>query len=148
MPREPNSEENKRKALEIINKTKEYIDTLADIVNSDNFELRIKKLKEASQESIRLRAHEVEKLFKDLRYMLLMSDLSLEELKGIVNLDHYGKEEANLWNGAYDKIVYAIHMEFCEEMGDLRKEFKVNIHTKEELEEIVKSKKHLAEILK
>ena len=97
------------------------------------------QLEETSIEGIRLKAYEVEELFKDLEHMLYVLDLYIKNLKEIIT-NH--PEE---WNKKAPQIVLMVDQKFGGEMGELRKEFQMAFHAEEELKQLVTSEKHLAE---
>ena len=136
------SDEDKKKAQAILNEVQEYADILAQIIMNPKFKLNLYRLEKASIEGIRLQAIEIEELFKDLEHMLYVLDLYIENLKEIIL---YHPEQ---WSKKADQLVLMIHQKFGGEMGKLRKEFQIILHTQDELREIVTSEKHLAKFLK
>jgi len=148
MPKELTSEESKKKAKQVIDDVQKYADTLVDLIRNPEFKKTIHKLEQAPIEGIRLQAHEVEELFKDLEHALHVIDLTLTELREILALKFHDEKDIRRWKRSYDKLVLMIDQKFGGERGELRKEFQINLHTKEQLQDIVNSEKHLAEFLK
>ncbi|MBN2880673.1 hypothetical protein JXM83_01350 [Candidatus Woesearchaeota archaeon] len=141
IPRDVISGENKAQAKNILNQVEEYLKTLSDIITNPNFKKTISMLEHTSIEEVKLQAHEIEELFKDLEHALYVIDLYIKDLNGIIESD------PSRWNKKADQIVLMIDQKFGGERGDLRKEFQVALHTQEELQKIVTSEKHLAEFL-
>jgi len=142
IPKEVISEEGKDKAKNILEKVKEYADTLAQIIQNSNFRQDLNQLETSSIEGVRLQAHEIEKLFKDLMHLLYVLDLYIKELTELI---HYRPQQFHI--KAMD-LVQMIDSEFGGEKGELRKEFKIAIYEEEELRRLVTSEEHLAELFK
>ncbi len=142
IPKEVISQDGKNKANEILNQVQEYADTLAVLITNPEFKKIIYELESASIEEVRLEAHEIKELFKDLEHILYTLKLYIEKLREII-ID--SPEE---WSKMADQIVHMIDQKFGGDWGELRKEFQIALHTKEQLQEIVKSEEHLAEFLK
>jgi len=142
IPREVMSQEDKEKAQGILDEIQEYADTLAQIIQNPKFKEYLHQLEESSIEGVRLQAHEIEELFKDLEHMLYVLDLYIKNLREII-INH-----PEQWGKKANQLVLMIDQKFGGEMGELRKEFQVALHAKEELKRLVTSEKHLAEFLK
>jgi len=74
--------------------------------------------------------------------MLYILDLYIKNLNDIV------AKHPRQWSMKADQLSYMIDQKFGGEMGELHKEFQVAIHAEEDLKQLVKSEKHLAEFLK
>jgi len=142
IPREVISQEDKEKAKKILDEVQEYANTLTQLILNPNFKNNLRQLEKASIEGVRSQAHEIEELFKDLEHMLYVLDLYIKNLKEII-LNH-----PKQWSQKAAQLVLMIDQKFGSEMGRLRKEFQITLHTEQELERIVTSEKHLAEFLK
>ena len=136
------SEEDKKTANSILDEVQEYADTLAEIITNPKFKESLDQLENSSIEGIRLEAHEVEKLFKDLEHMLYELDLYIKSLREIII------NKPDQWSNKADQLVLMIDQKFGGEMGELRREFQIVVHTEEELRRMVTSEKHLEEFLK
>ncbi len=141
IPREVISSEDKEKANKILNEVSEYAATLSQLITNSEFKKHLQQLEKASIEGVRLQAHEVELLFKDLEHMLYVLDLYLKSLRDIIQI------HPEQWSKKADQIVLMINQKFGNEMGELRKEFQIAIHKENELKQLVASEKHLAEFL-
>jgi len=144
MPGELDSEEKKTKATQVITQVQEYANTLTNIIHNPKFLNTLHQLKSAHIEGIRLQAQEVEELVKNLEHMLQVIDLTLTELREIITLD---EKNIKRWRRSFDKLIIMIDQKFGGEMGELRREFQISLHTKEELQSIITSEQHLAEFL-
>lgn len=142
MPREITSQEDKEKAKIILDKVQEYANTLAQIIQNPKFKEYLHRLEETPIGEVRLHAHEIEELFKDLEHMLYVLDLYLKNLKKIL-INH-----PEQWSQKADQLVLMIDQKFGGEKGELRKEFQIALHAEEELKRIITSEEHLAEFLK
>ena len=142
IPRAVISEEDKEKANKILNEVQEYANTLAQLILYPKFKNYLSKLENSSIEGLRLQAHEIEELFKDLEHMLYVLDLYIKNLREII------ENHPEQWNKKADQLVLMIDQKFGGEMGELRKEFQVALHKEEELKQLVTSEEHLAEFLK
>lgn len=142
IPREVISQENKDKANHILDEVQEYANTLVQLIQHPKFRKSLYELEESSIERVILPLRKVEELFKDLEHMLYVLDLYINNLREII------KNHPEQWIKKADQLVLMIDQKFGAYRGELRKEFQITIHIKEELREIVKSEKHLAEFLK
>jgi len=142
IPRALISQEDKEKANNTIDEVQKYANTLAQLILNPTFKKYLHQLENAPVEGVRLRAHEVERLFKDLEHMLYVLNLYIKNLREII-INH-----PDQWSRKADQLVLMIDQKFGGKMGELRKEFKIALHTEEELKQIVTSEKHLAEFLK
>ena len=148
VPKFITSDDLKKKAKNAIDDVHKYLNTLIDLVHNDTFEKAIHELEHAPIEGIRLQTHEVKELFKDLNSALYIIDLTLKELTEILNLKVISEYDAKRWRLLYQKIMYMTSKKFCDEHYMLNKEFEVSLHTKKQLQKMVRSEEHLAEFLK
>jgi len=142
IPRAVISQEDKVKANNILNEVQEYANTLAQLIQHPKFKEYLYKLEKSSIEGIRLQAHEIEELYKNLEHMLYVVDLYIKNLREII------AHNPEQWSKKADQLVLMIDQKFGGEMGELRKEFQVALHKKEELKKLITSEEHLAEFLK
>ena len=142
MPKALISPEEKEKANNILDEVQEYANTLAQLILNPKFKNHLNLLKQTSIEGVRLQAHKIEELLKDLEHMLYVLDLYIKNLREIIKF--YPEQ----WNEKADQLILMINQKFGGEMGELRKEFNISLHTEGELKQIVKNEKHLAEFLK
>ena len=142
MPKDVTSKEDKIKANKVLDDVQEYVDILNKLILNPKFKKNLDQLEKASIEGVRLQAHEIEELLKDLEHMLQVLDLYIKNLREII-VSHPEK-----WLEKYDMLVLMIYHKFGGEKGALRKEFEIALHTEEELRQLVTSEKHLAELLK
>jgi hypothetical protein len=148
MPKELSSDDSRKKAKKVIDDVQKYADTLVDLIHHHKFEKTINRLEGMHIENIQLQTNQVKELFKDLEHALYIIDLTLKELREIVDTQILNEDDIQRWKRAYDKLVFMIDQKFGGDRGELSKEFKVVLHTKEELEEIINCEEHLAEFLK
>lgn len=148
MPRELNSEDSKKKAKRVIDDVQKYADTLVDLIHNNKFRKTIRKLENTPIDNVKMHAKHIEELAKDLEHALYIIDLTLKELREILNLEYLVEKDVRRWIGSYDKLVLMIDQKFGGDYGELRKEFKIAIHTIDQLKETVKHEKHLAEFIK
>ena len=142
IPRALISQEDKEKAQAILDEVQKYANTLAQLILNPEFKKYLYRLENSSIEGIRLQAHKIEELFKDLEHMLYVLDLYIKNLNEII-LNH-----PEQWGKKADQLVLMIDQKFGGEMGELRKEFQIILHTEDELRQIVTSEEHIAEFLK
>ncbi|HIH12025.1 TPA: hypothetical protein HA241_07590 [Candidatus Woesearchaeota archaeon] len=142
MPKTVLSRQNTAKAKVILSEVQKYTNTLEQLIQNPNFKSSLHQLENSSIEGVKLQAHEVERLFDDLKHLLLVLDLYLQQLWQIL-IAH-----PEQWGQKADQLVLMIDQKFGGEMGELRQEFKVALYQLEELRKIVTSKEHLAEFLK
>jgi len=142
IPRAVISQEDKEKAKAILDEVQEYANTLAQLILNPKFKEYLHQLERAPIEGVRLQAREIEALVKDLEHMLYVLDLYIKELNGIII------NRPEQWSKKADQLVVMIDQKFGGEMGELRKEFQIALHTEEVLKELVTSEQHLAEFLK
>lgn len=142
IPRAVISQEDKVKANNILDEVQEYANTLAQLIQHPKFKKYLYQLKKSSIEGVKLQAHKIEELFKNLEHMLYVLDLYIKNLREII------KNHPEQWSKKADQLVLMIDQKFGGEMGELRKEFQVALHAEEELKQLVTSEKHLAEFLK
>ena len=90
---------------------------------------------------MRLQAHQVEELLKDLEHMLEAIDLYLQNTPKII------QDDPAQWSIRADKLTQAIDQKFGGEIGELRREFKIVLYKEEELRRLVVNERHLAEFL-
>ena len=133
IPKEVISQDGKNKANEILNQVQEYADTLAVLITNPEFKKIIYELESASIEEVRLEAHEIKELFKDLEHILYTLKLYIEKLREII-ID--SPEE---WSKMADQIVHMIDQKFGGERGELRAEFQRVLHTEERLKGLISS---------
>jgi len=141
IPKEVILPEDKNKAINILIEVQKYTDTLAQLIQNPEFQKNLNKLEKTPIEGIRLQAHETKELLKDLEHMLYVLKLYMRNLRKII-VSH-----PNQWYKKADQLVLMIDQKFGGEMGELRKEFQIALHTKEELKQLITSEKHLAEFL-
>ncbi len=142
IPKAVISQEDKEKARNILDEVQEYANTLAQLILNPKFKEYLHKLEVAPIEGVRLQAHEIKELFKDLEHMLYVLDLYIKNLKEII-IKH-----PEQWSKKAPQLVLMIEQKFGGEMGELRMEFQISLHTEQELKQLVTSEKHLAEFLK
>ena len=142
IPKEVVLPEDKNKAINILIEVQKYADTLAKLILNQKFKKCLHQLEKAPIEGIRLQAHEAKELFKDLEHMLYVLNLYIRNLKKII-ISH-----PNQWYKKADQLVLMIDQKFGGEMGELRKEFQIALHTEEELKQLVNYEKHLTEFLR
>jgi len=142
IPRAVLSPEDKEKANNILDEVQEYADTLATLITNPKFKKYLQRLEKASIEGVKLQAHEIEALVKDLEHMLYVLDLYIKNLKEIM-IKH-----PEQWGKKADQLALMIDQKFGGERGELRKEFQIAVHTEEELKAVVTSERHLAAFLK
>ncbi|MBU1111751.1 MAG: hypothetical protein ABIG93_02380 [archaeon] len=148
MPGELKSKEDEDKARFILARVQEYAEILAKLILHPKFKKSLHELEKVPIEGIRLQAHEVEELLKDLEHSLYIISLAVNELLEIINIKFRTEDDTKRWRKSYDKLVVMIDQKFGGERGELRKEFKVAVHTEEELRLIVKSERIMEEFLK
>ena len=142
MPVEVISQEDKEKVSTILDEVQKCADTLAELITNPKFKTYLHRLETSSIEGVRLQSREIEELFKDLEHMLYVLDLYIKKLRELI-LTHPER-----WRDKAKDLLHMIDQKFGGEMGELRKEFQVALHTEEELKQLVTSEKHLAEMLK
>jgi len=142
IPKAVNSQEDKAKATIILDEVQGYAITLAQLILNPKFKVYLHQLEKAPIEGVKLQAHQIEALFKDLEHMLYVLDLYIKNLREIVS------SNPEQWIKKADQLVLMIDQKFGGEMGELRKEFQIALHTEEQLKQLVTSEKHLAEFLK
>lgn len=142
LPRAVISQGDKERAQSILDEVQGYANTLAQLILNPNFKNNLHQLEKVSIEGVRLQAHEVEELFKDLEHMLYVLDLYIKNLKEII-LNH-----PEQWSGKADQLVLMINQKFGGGRGELRREFQIALHAEQELKRIVTSEEHLAEFLR
>lgn len=142
IPRALTTQEDKAKATKILDEVQQYSTTLAQLVTHKNFRSYLSKLQHSSIQGVQLQAHEIQELFKDLEHALYVLDVYVEQLREII--EHHPEQ----WSSKADQIVLMIDQKFGAEKGELRKEFQVALHKKEELEQLITSEEHLAQFLK
>ena len=142
MPRTVVSPEDIDTANNILDEVQKYADTMAQLVQYPKFKKSLNQLEKSSIEGVRLQAHEIEELFKDLEHALLVIDLYIKNLREII------RSTPEQWAVKSIALVHMIDQKFAGERGELRKEFQVALHKEEELKSIVTSEEHLAEFLK
>lgn len=142
IPKTVISQNDKEKANNILDNVQNYANTLAELITNPKFRKYLNQLEKTSIEGVRLHAHEIKELFKDLEHMLYILDLYIKNLKEIILTN------PEQWGNKADQLVLMIDQKFGGERGDLRKEFQVSVHLSEELKQIVTSEEHLSEFLK
>lgn len=142
MPRQLTTPATKIVANSVLDDVQQYHKTLVEIITNPEFRTHLNRLETASIEGIRLQAHQIEELVKDLEHMLQVLDLYIRELRDIIT------NRPEEWSGKADQIVLMIDQKFGGERGELRKEFQVAVHAEEQLRQLVTSEQHLAEFLK
>lgn len=148
MPKELTSEDSKKQAKNVIDVVQKYVNTLIDLIHHPEFRKIIHQLENIPIEDIKIHANHIEELAKDLEHALYIVDSTLKELREIVNLKYMDENNIIRWKRSYDKLVLMIDQKFGDDWGELRKEFQITLHTKEQLKKIVKSEEHLIEFLK
>jgi hypothetical protein len=142
IPNEVNSEENKKLAQSLLDDVQEYANTLEALIKNPKFRKILERLEKVPIKEVTEQAHNIEELFKDFEHMLYVLDLYIKELNYII------KNNPAQWSQKADQITLMIDQKFGGEMGELRKEFLIALHTKSELAEVVADERHLAEFLK
>ena len=142
IPRDVVFVENQRKAKQILNEVQEYADILEKIITNSKFKDYLMRLEKCSFEEIKFNAKKIEELHKDLEHMLYVLDLYIKNLNEII-IRH-----PEQWSEKADQRVLMIDQKFGGERGELKKEFQIYIHNKEELKEILIAEEHLVEFLK
>jgi phosphoribosylanthranilate isomerase len=148
MPKELTSEDSKKQAKKVIDDVQKYADTLVGLVHHHKFRQIIHQLEKVPIDGIKMHANHIKELAKDLEHALYVIDLTLKELRELSNLKSMNENDVRRWKRSYDKLVLMIDQKFGGDWGELRKEFQIALHTKEQLQEIVKYEEHLAEFLK
>ena len=146
MPSDLNSEAKKKTAKKIIDNVQKYATTLERLILYPKFKEYLSQLEDSSIEGIKLQAHDIKELLKDLEHALQTINLTLEELREVLG-GFYEKEDQIRWKRSYDKLVVMIDQKFGGERGELRKEFQVALHKKEDLKKLELIEEHLAELL-
>lgn len=141
MPKDVTSEEDKIAANSIIDEIQEYSKTFKEILLNPKFEKYLHQLEKTSIEKVRLQAHEIERLHKDLEHMSQVLDYYINEIRDII------KNRPEQWHTRAKDLIHTIDQKFGGERGELREEFTIALHTIDELKDIVSSEKHLAEFL-
>ena len=142
IPRSVISQEDKEKAKKILVEVQEYANTLGQLVQSPTLKEYLRQLENTSIEAAKLQAQEVGRVVKDLEHMLYVLELYIQNLNDIIS------NHPEQWVSKADQLVLMIDQKFGNELGKLRKEFQIALHTKENLMRIVSSEEHLAEFLK
>jgi phosphoribosylanthranilate isomerase len=139
IPREVDSESEKKQARFVLNEVEMYLETLVEIITNPKFRKYLNELEHSSDKGVQLSAGKIEELFKDLNHMLQVLNLYIRELKEII------LKRPEQWGRAADQITLMIDQKFGGENGELREEFQVALHAEDELRELVTSKNHLKE---
>jgi hypothetical protein len=142
MPKAVILPKDKERANQVLNEIQKYANTLAELILHPKFKKSLNQLENSPIEGVRLQAQEIEELFKDLEHMLLVLDYYLKDLREII------KSQPKRWSKKADRLVLMIDQKFGGERGELREEFKIALHKKEELKQFITSEEHLAEFLK
>ncbi len=148
-PNEIESEENKTLANNVVLAIEKVSNILQLIVENENFKKVLGRLeKQISFEEIKFQAEHIEKLFDDLRHMLdFLNTRYIPNLKNIL----LGVSKDS-WHNAASDITEMIIKDFGNEYYDLKEEFKIVLHTEEELLNLLKNhlpnSSHLEEELK
>ncbi|MBU0457183.1 MAG: hypothetical protein ABH824_01545 [Nanoarchaeota archaeon] len=142
MPKNLISDEDVAKATKIVNEIEAYAITLEKLVTNPKLHVYLNNLENTFIEMIKLQAHEIEKLLKDLKHMLQLLELYVQQLREMINDKH------EKWSSKAQDLIMTIDQMFGGERGELRDEFKIALYKEHELKEIVDSEKHLAEFLK
>ena len=79
----------KRLGSIILTYVKYYAYILAKLITNPKFKKIIRRLEHTSIEGVRLQAHEIEELLKDLNHMLYVLDLYIKELRELIE-NHSG----------------------------------------------------------
>ena len=105
IPRNVDSHEDKARAFKIVDEIQEYAHTLEQLVMNPNLRTYLYNLEKAPIDGIRLQAHEVEELLKDLKHMLYILDLYIKNLRDII------RNHSGAWTYKAKQIFIAIcHM--------------------------------------
>jgi len=154
IPRDLMSRDNAEHAKTVLAEVQKYANTLAQIIMHSGFKDVLSRLEHSSIEEVRLEAHQIEELFKDLEHMLYVLNLYITNLSDLV-LDRLASDDetkiqdiSKQWSLKADQVVLMIDQKFGGEMGELRKEFQAVLHTEEELKNIITLEEHLAHFLK
>lgn len=139
MPKDLNSEADKKKARKIVKKVKGYAKTLEALVNNPHFEEILSKLKKV--ELLQSQAYHIERLPADLQHLLHILDLYIEALTEII------EQRPEEWSRKADQLVLAIHQKCGGERGELRQEFQIALYEEEQLKKLITSEKQLSELL-
>lgn len=142
IPRNIDSSEDKARAVKIVDEIQEYAHTLEQLIMHPNLRTYLHNLEKTPIDGIRLQAHEVEELLKDLEHMLYVLEMYVKNLREII------ENNPDQWSKKADQLVLMIYQKFGGEKGELRREFKIALYKADELRQIVTSEKHLAEFLK
>jgi hypothetical protein len=140
IPRDVISSEDKAKAQAIINEVEKYAKTLAQIITNPEFKVDIQVFRHEAMKELKLQADEIEQLLKDLNHMLYELNLYIQNLREII------KDNPDQWSSKSQDLVHMIDQKFGDGRGELKKEFKMALHTKARLKQLVTSEEHLARL--
>ena len=139
IPRELDTQEDKNRATNILYTVKIYGGALAKLIINKKFKKNLYELERHPNKEVRLEAHEIEELFKDLEHMLYVLDLYTKQLKEII------EKHPEEWSKKADQLVLMIDQKFGGERGELRREFQIAFQREKKLEDYVKVVKNLEE---
>jgi len=142
IPRKLNSQKDKNKAKNILYLVRIYGGALAKLIINKKFKENLYELEKHPNKEVRLEAHEIEELFKDLEHMLYVLELYTIQLTEII------EKHPEEWSRKADQLVLMINQKFGGERGELRKEFQIAFQREKELEEYVKALKDKEKSLK
>ena len=142
IPKALESQKEMNRATNILYEVKVIGDVLAKLIQNSKFKRDLHELENNPVKEVRLEAHEIEELIKDLEHMLYVLNLYINELTEIIN--HRPGE----WSKKADQLVLMIDQKFGGERGELRRVFQIELDREEELERLVKTTKSMANFLK
>lgn len=142
IPRQIDTDDNVKRAHDVLAEVRSCEKSLIALITHSSFRSKLNLLENSSMQEIKLQAHEIEELFKSLEHMLYELDLYLKNLYQILE-----QKNSAQWLPKYDQIVVMIDQKFGGERGDLRKEFQVVLHTREELKEILSAEELIQHFL-
>ncbi len=117
--------------------------TLEKIISDKKFKDILYKLEHQTFEGVKFQAQHIENFFNELHQMLdMLSRYVLNLRKVIDNKDHV------TWQNSAGDIVKMIILDFSNKYYELREEFKVVLHTQEQLRELQVYEQHLNKVLK
>lgn len=141
-PLDLNSAKDVDKANRIVNNVQYYVKTLSELIANPNLRACLNQLESYPDEELRLEAHQIETLFKDLEHTTHQLILYIEELREVI------KHRPQEWRKVGDQLVLMIDQKFGGERGELRKEFGAVLHKEADLRALITCEEHLAEFLK
>jgi len=105
LPRNIDSDNDKSAAIHTIDEVEEYAQTMAQLVTHPKLRAYLKKLDKSPVGGVRLQAHEVEELLKELEHMLYLIGLYVSELREMI------KKHSGAWHYKARQIIIAsVHL--------------------------------------